>query len=64
MTERPIKKMPDQATLEAFLEGMSGSVKVIFDINKGEFEWLDPSQKPDPMLGKPKTQLGEDLKRL
>lgn len=39
--EETIKVMPDQETLEAFMEGMSGPVKVYFDTELGEFVWLN-----------------------
>lgn len=35
-----VKTMPDRETLEAFLAGMSGATEVIFDVEKGEFEWV------------------------
>jgi hypothetical protein len=39
---RLIKKMPDKETLEAYLEGSHGSVKVVFNLLKGVFEWVVP----------------------
>lgn len=35
-----IKQMPDKHTLEAFLKGMYGDLKVVFNQKKGRFEWL------------------------
>lgn len=45
-----IKEMPDQGTLEAFIKGLHGEVKVIFNLVEGRFEWLD-GRKVEP----PKT---------
>jgi hypothetical protein len=56
-----IKKMPDRETLEAFLRGFHGKVDVVFNLEKGVFEWVVP--RPD-QPGEPKTELGEKLKRL
>lgn len=60
--EHRISSMPDQETLEEFLEGFSGLPTVIFNKITGEFEWL--VERPDHTLGQAKTQYGEELKRL
>ena len=60
MIERKIKKMPDKETLEAYLNPTDG-VSVSFNVEEGVFEWI----KPRPVeLGKPKTELGEKLRKL
>lgn len=58
---RILKKMPDRETLEEFLNGFSGSPKVVFNIEKGELEWTTPR---DSQLGKPKTPYGRELTKL
>ena len=36
-----VKQMPDRETLEAFLTGLHGGpVRVIFDLERGEFVWI------------------------
>lgn len=57
-----LKKMPDKETLEEFLNGMHQSPKVIFNIEKGELEWVVP--RPDSNLGQPKTEFGQKLIRM
>jgi hypothetical protein len=57
-----IKKMPDKETLEEFVNGMHQSPTVIFNLEKGIFEWLKPRR--DPNLGQPKTETGEKWRRL
>lgn len=65
MKERPeIKKMPDQKTLETFIQGMHESPKVVFNSVTGEFEWLNEADKNDTNLGKPKTEQGVKWGRL
>ena len=54
--------MPDKETLEEFLNGMHQVPKVIFNIEKGELEWLNT--RPDRNLGQPKTETGEKWRRL
>jgi len=41
-----IKKMPDKETLEEFLNhgGELGRVKVVFNRETGEFEWVEPRE--------------------
>jgi hypothetical protein len=43
--ELEIKEMPDEETLIAFLKGVNGEeeVRVVFDIEKGVFVWLELS---------------------
>jgi hypothetical protein len=57
-----ITKMPDEETLEAFVCGLHGPVRVAFNFITGEFEWVVP--RPDPMLGQPKTEEGRRIQRL
>jgi len=45
-----IKVMPDQKTLEAFLEGMHGPVTVYFDTERGEFIQLRPDSSQEANL--------------
>lgn len=41
-----IEEMPDRETLERFLDGMSGSVRVYFDKDEGKFVDMDkPKEK-------------------
>jgi len=47
--EDTIKVMPDKETLEAFMEGMHGDVKVVFNSKTGEFEWLIPRDYVKPL---------------
>lgn len=35
-----ISEMPDRETLEAFLEGQFGQVRVTFDAESGRFSWI------------------------
>ena len=42
-----INKMPNKKTLEAYLDGLNGYPKVIFDSSKGEFEWTLKTDEPD-----------------
>ena len=60
--KRLIQKMPDRQTLEAFVKGLEGGVTVIFNLEKGEFEWVTP--RPDPRLGEPITDEGWRIRRL
>ena len=39
-----INKMPDKKTLEDYLDGSNGEVKVMFDIEKGEFHYIKHDQ--------------------
>jgi len=52
MKENPhkITEMPDKETLQAFLDGFHGGVRVAFNIEKGKFEWIAP--KPVPKQAK------------
>ena len=59
--EVTIKKMPSKEVLEAFLAGFHGNPTVIFNIIDGCFE---QTNRQDPNQGKPKTQEGEDWKKL
>jgi hypothetical protein len=61
-SEKLIKKMPDEETLEAFVRGGHQSPSVVFNRETGEFEWLVP--RPDPRLGQPKTEQGWKWRRL
>lgn len=56
-----IKKMPDQKTLEDFLKGMSSHPTVLFNAERGEFEYRPP--KPEK-LGQPLTEQGEKWRHL
>lgn len=47
MKERIIKEMPDQETLEAFVEGLSGEVQVYFDKDERIFKWHYPEDHPN-----------------
>ncbi len=58
-----VTRTPDAETLEEFMKGIAGGdLKVVFNAETGEFEWL--VERPDHTLGQAKTQYGEDLKRL
>ena len=59
---RVLKKMPDRKLLEDFINGLSSTVKVVFNIEKGEFERTRP--EPDPNSGKPKTPEGRRISKL
>jgi len=43
---RIINKMPDKETLEEFVQGLHGTSEVVFNIEKGEFEWNPPRSTP------------------
>lgn len=43
--KREIKKMPNKETLEAFINGLHGGVRVSFNVEKGVFEWVDGTHK-------------------
>lgn len=64
--ERLIKQMPDRDTLEEFIKGMNGEdgIKVVFNKEKGEFEWLEERPLKEVPFGEPKTELGWKLRRL
>jgi hypothetical protein len=66
MTERKINEMPDKETLEGFVSGLSGEVKVVYNIEKGKLEWTKPRPTPttDSNLGQPKTPEGRRISKL
>jgi hypothetical protein len=55
-----IKEMPTKETLEEFLNGFDGDVKVVFNREKGVFERVVPV---DTQLGQPKTEWGWELRK-
>jgi hypothetical protein len=48
-----LKEMPDQETLEAFLGGMRGKPRVIFDTREGKLRWLQERPNADPATPHP-----------
>jgi len=42
--ERVINKMPDKKTLQEYINGLHRRSKVVFNLEKGEFEWNPPKE--------------------